>query len=600
VIRATGVGRSFGGRVLLEPSDWFLADTDRVGLVGPNGSGKSTWLKMLAGIESPDEGRIDIPKAQRVGYLAQFGLAGGRGTVWEEAARAFGSLLALRAERERLERELEGHDLEDRRAEELLHLHESVEQEIRRLGEHESERKTDRVLRGLGFGPADFVRPVTELSGGWQMRVSLARILLEAPDILLLDEPTNHLDLEAREWLEGFLKEYPGSVVLVSHDRFRYKNTKAAQVQCRIRALEKMERVTPPEEPPRTIRFKFPQPGRTGRIALELRGVGKSYGPLRVFREVSLQLERGQKVALTGPNGAGKSTLMRILAGVEPIDAGERSEGLKVTIDHFAQDQADRLVPDRTILQEAMARAPVALVPQLRGLLGAFLFTGEAVEKKISVLSGGERNRLALALMLLHPSNVLLLDEPTNHLDMAAKDVLLEALRSFEGTLVFVSHDRYFLSGLANRVIEVGGGGFKDYPGDYDGYAYRKQQQEAAALAAAEAAGRGAQARGAGGGDARGLASGPGPGTAAGRDAGLAEEAPSPSLSGVTRGRLSPKQVRALEAKIAELEDRKEKLEALLSREDLYRDPEKSGFYLGEYQEVSRSLEAALEEWAGE
>jgi ATP-binding cassette subfamily F protein 3 len=633
---------------------------------------------MLAGLESPDSGRIDIPKAQRVGYLPQFGLEAGAGTVRDEAHKAFGSVLELRAERGKLEGALERKDLPPEEAESLLSRHDRLEQEIRRLDGYEIDRRVDRVLRGLGFSLSDFDRRVTELSGGWQMRVALARLLLESPDVLLLDEPTNHLDLEAREWLEGYLKEYPGSFVLVSHDRyfldvtvtritdimsrklidyagnyskylverearyelalkayerqqeevrrvqlfidrFRYKNTKAAQVQSRIRTLEKMTRLEPPVSPARTIRFRFPQPGRIGRIALELAGVDKSYGALRVFRSVSLKLERGQKVALAGPNGAGKSTLMRILAGTEPFETGVRTEGLNVRIDHFAQDQADRLPPVGTILDEALARSPVAFVPQVRGLLGAFLFSGDSVDKKISVLSGGERNRLALALMLLRPGNVLLLDEPTNHLDMAAKDVLLEALRSFEGTLVFVSHDRYFLSGLANRVIEVGGGTLRDHPGDYESYLWKKER-ELAALAAAEANG-GSGGRGDGGGGGRKDASpgarreapvatrdhGPaggngGPATSgASPDAGERETSDSAGSGGKSRkSRRSARRLRELESKIAELEERKGKLEALLAREDLYRDQEKSSFYLGEYNEVSRALEEAIEEWAGE
>ncbi len=641
MIRATAVTRSFGDQVLFEPCDWFLGDRDRVGLVGPNGSGKSTWLKMLTGAEGLDGGRIEMPKGQRVGYLPQFGFRMGGGTVRSEARSAFASVLALTEERTRLEQALERPGLGAEDAAALLARHDQLEQEIRRRDGYEVDRRVDRVLRGLGFDSPSFDRPVAELSGGWQMRVALARLLLEEPEVLLLDEPTNHLDLEAREWLEGFLGEYPGSFVLVSHDRyfldrtvtritdimnrrlhdymgnytrylseresryalalkayerqqeeirriqafidrFRAKNTKATQVQSRIKMLERMPKLDPPQAPPRTIHFQFPQPGRTGRIVLELHEVRKSYGDLRVFDRIELVLERGQKVALVGPNGAGKSTLMRILAGSETIDAGWRHEGLRVTLDHFAQDQADQLPPGRSILEEAMGRASSGFVPQVRGLLGAFLFSGDAVNKQIGVLSGGERNRLALAFMLMRPAPVLLLDEPTNHLDMAAKDVLLEALRSFHGTVVFVSHDRYFLEGLADRVVEVGGGGLRDHPGGYESFLWRRRQEEERAAAAA-ARNESERARG----EAPGGSAGPGGGAStAGPD------------GGARRPRVTSRRVRELEEKIATLEERKQRLEGLLAREDFFRDAEKSAFYLEEYRTVGLELDGAMEAWA--
>jgi ATP-binding cassette, subfamily F, member 3 len=643
LIRATAVTRSFGEQVLLHPSDWFLGDRDRVGLVGPNGSGKSTWLKMLAGLEAPDAGRIEMPKGQRIGYLPQFGFRIGGGTVREEARSAFASVLTLSDERMRLEQALEQPGLDALDAASILARHDRVEQEIRRLDGYEVDRRVDRVLRGLRFSPADFDRPVAALSGGWQMRVALGRLLLEEPEVLLLDEPTNHLDLEAREWLEDFLGDYPGGFVLVSHDRyfldrtvtritdimnrrlceytgnytryvgerevryeqalkayerqqdeirriqvfidrFRAKNTKATQVQSRVKMLEKMPKLEPPQAPPRTIHFRFPQPERTGRIVLELREVAKSYGDLCVFRNIDLALERRQKVALVGPNGAGKSTLMRILAGIEPIDSGWRTEGVRVTLDHFAQDQADRLPPGRSILEEAMGRTSSAFAPQIRGLLGAFLFSGDAVGKQIGVLSGGERNRLAMAFMLMRPASVLLLDEPTNHLDMAAKDVLLEALRAFDGTVVFVSHDRYFLDGLADRVVEVGGGTIRDHPGGYESYVWRKQQEAERAAAAAS------------GGEA-GIR-----GPAENRGSAAVAATPAAADGGASvsprRGRATLRRLRDLEERIAGLEERKTRLEGLLAREDFYRDAEKSAFYLDEYRVLGIDLEAAMEEWA--
>ncbi|MBK8231307.1 MAG: ABC-F family ATP-binding cassette domain-containing protein [Candidatus Eisenbacteria bacterium] len=624
MIRATGVTRTYGGRTLFEGVDWFLGERDRCGLVGPNGSGKSSWLKILAGVEAPDEGRIEMPKGQRLGYLPQTGYYRGTESVWAEARGAFAEVLALHDEKSALERDLERGGLAPAEAEAILHKIDALEEEYRRRGGYDIDRQVDLVLRGLGFAPAEFEKPTPLLSGGWQMRVALARILLQRPEVLLLDEPTNFLDIEAREWLEGFLREYPGGVLLVSHDRyfldvtvnritdimqkrmtdyacnysqfleererryedarkayerqqeeikrvelfinrFRAKNTKATQVQSRIKMLEKMDRLEMPPPPAKAIRFQFPQPDRTGRVVLELSGVRKAYDDLVVFSGVDLMLERGQKVALVGPNGAGKSTLMRILAGTEPFE-GERREGHKVSSDHFAQDAADQLPGDRTILDYAQSLCPMNYIPKLRGLLGAFLFTGDDVDKRIGVLSGGERSRLALAMMLMEPSNVILLDEPTNHLDIAAQEVLLHALREFEGTCVFVSHDRAFIEGLATRVIEVGGGRLLDHPGDYESFLYKK-----------------------------GLLAQPSP---ADNGRPVPAATPKPDAAPDPKSKKSnAKRLRELEQEIATLEERKEKLEALLARDDFYRDAEKSNFYLTEYRELTQKLEATMEEW---
>ncbi len=652
MIRTTGVTRRYGGRILFEDVDWFVSDRDRVGLVGPNGSGKSSWLKILAGAESPDAGRVELPKGQRLGYLPQSGYYRGEGTVREESRAAFSDVLALLEERQRLEQRLESTSLDLSEGEALLERLDKVEEEFRRRDGYEIDRQVDVVLRGLGFAPQDFDRPVPQLSGGWQMRVALARILLQRPDVLLLDEPTNFLDLEAREWLEGFLRAYPGSFVLVSHDRyfldvtvdritevmsrelqdytgnytayekqraaryemalaawerqqdeikrvqvfidrFRAKNTKASQVQSRIKMLEKMPKLERPVAPPKAIRFNFPAAERTGRIVLELQGVAKSYGETEVFRGVDLQLERGQQVALVGPNGAGKSTLLRILAGAEPFQVGTRTEGLRVQIDHFAQDAADRLPQGRTILDLAHAHAPVTYVPQIRSLLGAFLFRGEDVDKPVGVLSGGERSRLALALMLMRPANVLLLDEPTNHLDMQAQEVLLEAMRAFEGTIVFVSHDRAFIEGLATRVVEVGGGRLVDHPGDYESFLYKK------GLSA-----NGGDGRGDGGGksSSKGRASRVAvvsePAAETPSAAVASTGAPTNGGSGVSKpARKASRRRRELEERIAELEKRHLKIGAVLAGEELYRDAEKASFYLNEYREVAAAIETAMEEW---
>ncbi|MBM3287938.1 MAG: ABC-F family ATP-binding cassette domain-containing protein [Candidatus Eisenbacteria bacterium] len=629
MLRLEKASKSFGGQVLFEEVDWFLGDRDRVGLIGRNGTGKSTLLRMLARIESPDAGALHAPRLQSVGLLPQFGFESGPGTVSEESRRVFDDLLSLRAERERIEARLAGDDLDPAEAESLLARHTDLEERFGNAGGYEIERRVHQVLTGLGFSEADFGRPVRSLSGGWQMRVALARLLLQNNSVLLLDEPTNHLDIEARVWLEGFLAESPNALVIVSHDRhfldrtvgrvteimgrklidyagnyssyveqrqvryemalkayerqqeeiaritrfidrFRAKNTKAPQVQSRIRMLEKMERLEPPNPPSRAIRFRFPQPESSGRIVMRLRDVAKRYGDLAVFRGADLDLERGEKIALVGPNGAGKSTLMRILAGEEDLQQGSREVGFRVLIESFAQDQADRLPEDRTLLAEATDRAPVALVPAVRNLLGAFLFRGDDVDKPLRVLSGGERNRFALMLMLLRPANLLLLDEPTNHLDIEAQEVLLAALNDFTGTVVFVSHDHHFIERLATRIVEVGGGSLRSFPGDYESYLWRKKQEEEQ--------------------------SGPGIAVDGGQEP---EDAPSREDR---RGekRVEPRRGRMIvriEDEIASLEERKAKLEDLMGLEGFFRDPDRSRFYIEEHRNLLSDLERLYKEW---
>jgi ATP-binding cassette subfamily F protein 3 len=412
-----------------------------------------------------------------------------------------------------------------------------VEHEFRTRDGYSIEAEVGRILMGLGFGKEDWQRLTDEFSGGWQMRLALAKLLLQKPNLLLLDEPTNHLDLEARNWLEEYLTEYPYAFVLISHDRyflditvdkiaeiwnkrfwfytgnydkflsqktqrneqlqaayrnqrdrieqlevfinrFRYQATKAKQVQSRIKELEKIERIeVPPEE--KTIHFSFPQPKASGRIVAEFEGVAKSYEKngvsKEVFRDVSFMIERGDRIALVGVNGAGKSTLIKLLAGTEPLSGGEFRLGHNVLSDYFAQDQYKELDPDARILDDLGAMSPRSTETELRSLLGCFLFSEDDVFKKIGVLSGGERGRYALLRLLLHPANFLLLDEPTNHLDLRAKDVLLDALMKYTGTVVFVSHDRYFIDKLATRVFEVGGGKVEIFPGNYEDYLWRKQ-----------------------------------------------------------------------------------------------------------------------------
>jgi ATP-binding cassette subfamily F protein 3 len=525
MIHIEGLAKRYGEKVLFEDVSWHVKKRDRIGLSGPNGSGKTTLLRILAGLESPDAGSVRMASDTTIGYLPQDGIVHHGRSVREEVVLAFEELLALKDEQHRIEEALAGSEA-DEAHERLLERYSEVTEGFQRLGGYEIDQRIGAVLRGLGFAPEDEGRLTQEFSGGWQMRIALAKLLLARPNLLLMDEPTNHLDLPARNWLEEYLGSYPGSVVLVSHDRyfldatvkrvtevglktltdyhgnyshyvrehgarmerlleahrrqqeeiaratafinrFRYQATKARQVQSRIKMLEKVERIeVPPER--KKIRFKFPEAPRPGRVVLEAKGVHRAFGEKVVLAAVDLIVERGDRIGLVGPNGAGKSTLMRLMAGVDRPDRGTRVLGHKVVLDYFAQDQAAVLNGARSVYEEMSAASSTTMVPMIRNILGGFLFSGDDVNKRVAVLSGGERNRLAIAKMLLNPSNLLLLDEPTNHLDLDSKEVLLDALEDYGGTLVFVSHDRYFVDRLATKVVEVGGGEILTYPGGYE------------------------------------------------------------------------------------------------------------------------------------
>jgi ATP-binding cassette subfamily F protein 3 len=533
MIQLSSAGKRYGHKLLFEGADWLITSHDRVGLVGANGTGKSTLMKILAGLETLDYGSISTAKGISAGYLPQDGLALSGRTVFDECMAVFSELRGLEQEMEDLTRRMSEIDASSAEYAQVADRYHRIEHEFQTRDGYAIEAQVGTVLSGLGFRKEDWHRNTEEFSGGWQMRIALVKLLLQQPNLLLLDEPTNHLDLEARNWLEEYLTNYPNSFVLISHDRyfldvtvnkiaeiwnkkitlypgnydkylatktqrleqleaaqrtqqerieqlevfinrFRYTATKAKQVQSRIKELEKIERIElPPEE--RTIHFSFPQPKASGRIVAEFAGVAKNYGEKNVFRDVSFMIERADRIALVGVNGAGKSTLIKLLAGDEPLTAGEYRLGHNVQSDYFAQDQYKELNPDARILDDLGALSPRSTETELRNLLGCFLFSADDVFKKIGVLSGGERNRYALLRMLLHPANFLLLDEPTNHLDMRAKDVLLEALSKYTGTVVFVSHDRYFIDRLATRVFEVGEGRVEVYPGNYEDYMWRKQ-----------------------------------------------------------------------------------------------------------------------------
>ena len=539
MIQLSGAGKRFGHKLLFENADWLITPRDRIGLVGGNGTGKSTLMKVLAGMDTFDYGSLVVAKGTSAGYLPQDGLTLSGRSVFAECMSVFDDLRAMETELETLTHSMAELDHTSAEYSAVADRYHRVEHEFRTRDGYSIEAEVGRVLMGLGFGKEDWPRMTDEFSGGWQMRLALAKLLLQKPNLLLLDEPTNHLDLEARNWLEEYLVNYPHAFVLISHDRyfldvtvnkiaeiwnkrfwfytgnydkflsqktqrneqlqaayrnqrdrieqlevfinrFRYQATKAKQVQSRIKELEKIERIeVPPEE--KTIHFSFPQPKQSGRIVAEFEGVAKSYpgkngaADKEVFRNVSFTIERGERIALVGINGAGKSTLIKLLAGTEQVTRGEYRLGHNVEADYFAQDQYKELDPDARMLDDLGDASPGSGETELRSLLGCFLFSDEDVFKKIGVLSGGERGRYALLRLLLHPANFLLLDEPTNHLDLRAKDVLLDALVKYTGTVVFVSHDRYFIDKLATRVFEVGDGKVEIFPGNYEDYLWRKQ-----------------------------------------------------------------------------------------------------------------------------
>ncbi len=538
MIQLSSAGKRFGPKLLFDNLDWLITPRERVGLVGANGTGKSTLLKVLGGMESLDYGSITPAKNTTYGYLPQDGLQLSGRTVFDECMSVFSNLRALEQEMEDLAHKMGELDHTSGEYAQVADRYQRISGEFRVKDGYALDSQVGTVLDGLGFVKEDWTRYTEEFSGGWQMRIALAKLLLAKPDLLLLDEPTNHLDLETRNWLEQYLLGYPYAYVLISHDRyfldvtvdriaeiwnkrvqfysgnyekylqqkqerrdslvaayknqrdrieqleafinrFRYQATKAKQVQSRVKELEKIERIEiPPEE--KTIHFTFPQPKPSGRVVVECTGLAKSYGAKEVFRDVSFTIQRGDRIALVGVNGAGKSTLIKLLTGIEPLTAGTLQHGHNVEPDYFAQDQYKELDPGRRMLDDLSDVAVQKTTSELRGLLGCFLFSEDDVFKPIGVLSGGERNRYALARMLLHPSNFLLLDEPTNHLDMRAKDVLLESLEKYNGTVVFVSHDRYFIDKLATRVFEIGGGRVEVFPGNYEDYLWRKQRDTSA------------------------------------------------------------------------------------------------------------------------
>jgi ATP-binding cassette subfamily F protein 3 len=627
----------FPGRTLIENVVWSIFRGERHGLVGANGTGKTTLLRLIVGEAEPSSGVIARTRGLTVGYLPQEGVAQKDRGLFEEAWSGLPDLPQLEREIEQL-RQMVAADSSDADALERLG---ALQHRWEDLEGYHAEAKVARVLGGLGFKERDFRRPASEFSGGWQMRIALAKLLLYDPDLLLLDEPTNHLDLPALVWLEGYLGQFRGALIVVSHDRdfldriveriaaldrgklrlyrgnyteferqravreeqreaeearaeterkriesfverFRYKATKARQVQSRIKMLEKLQTAdTPPPPSSRRVHFCFPPAPPSGKIVLELKGLTKNYGPVQVFSDLDLVLSRGEKIALVGVNGAGKSTLCRLLVGVEAPSSGEVLRGHNVTVDYFAQEADFHLDPKLTVLEQLEAEAGSAPQSGLRSLLGAFLFSGDDVFKRISVLSGGEKSRLALAKMLLRPSNFLILDEPTNHLDMASQEVLLEALRTYEGTLLVVSHDRYFLDRLVNRVLELEDGSMKDWAGNLSEYIERKSLDVASS---AEQMTR-----------ARVPAEAPHETGFKSRERKRTEAEIRNRLSRALRA--ARDKVENLQGRIDQAEARRQEIERMLSGEEIYKDVEKYRQLLSEFDALRATLPRLLEEW---
>ena len=655
---ADKISKSFGGRVLYSNATLQLNAGERWALVGPNGAGKTTLLKIIMGLESADEGTITFAKDATLGYLEQeTELMGDRTALneviesaheikqWERKVNDLSIKIAETPEGATLNKYLEDY----------AHAMERFE----RLGGYELESRARQILAGLGFPVEDFDKPAKEFSGGWQMRISLSKLLLRRPDVLLLDEPTNHLDLESVQWLERFLSSYDGTVLLVSHDRsfmdacvthvaalenrmlvtytgnysgylhqreenleqlrakraaqerdiahmetfierFRYKPTKAKQVQERVAKVEKIreELVVLPEQS-HHMHFRFPEPPRTGDTVISLEGVAKSYEDNFVYDNVDLKLYRGDHVALVGPNGAGKSTLMKLIAGKLKPDAGQISLGQNVTEAYYAQHQLEELNPANTVLAELDTVAAGWTTSEERRLLGAFLFHGDDVEKRVNVLSGGERARLALAKMLVSPDPLLLLDEPTNHLDIDSVDVLEKALVDFPGTIILISHDEHLVRAVANKVVDVRDHKVTVYDGDYDYFLFKLAELQAAAQG--ETSSKTVSSYGTSG--ARAVkSSGPEVGQAAGssRNVKTKEQRRAEAEERNRRSRAlreTKKRLDEVEAALTPAHKRYDELMTLMADEALYNDPQKFDECMAEYQALSKKIPALEAEW---
>lgn len=641
MLQIDGITLHFGERALFDNVNTIINPGERIGLVGPNGAGKSTLLKIIAGEQQADSGGISMSNEATVGYLPQDGVEPNPDlTVFEEVEHAFADIMKLRGKFDAVQTKLETASSDSKEHEEALTEFGEIQHKLENSGSYTLQADIERILAGLGFSPEDFERSTTEFSGGWLMRIALAKLLLQNPTYLLLDEPTNHLDIESLQWIEAFLKNYDGAVIIVSHDRafldnvtnrtlalrmgsldeyagnytfyekkyekekellkqqyenqqkeikqtqefidrFRYKATKAKQVQSRIKQLEKMEQIELEQEQSE-ISFQFPSPERSGQVVMTLDDVVKKYDDNTVFDGIDYEIERGDKIAVVGPNGAGKSTMIRILAGLEPITDGERKVGYNVTPGYFAQHQADELDPKNTPLDEMRLAGSHESETKLRTILGSFLFVGEDVFKKVSVLSGGEKSRVALAKMLLNSGNFLIFDEPTNHLDMQSKNILQQALQQFPGTLMIVSHDRDFLDPIVSKTLEVQPGRIKTWLGNISYYLDKKSKEGESFVNQQKA-----QQQSQNGSDQTKTLS-------------RKEER---RLEAEKRNALSKKikplkkRITALEKEIEQTEARISEIEEMMAQPDFYDDADRVKEISMEYDELKNSLNQAFGKW---
>ncbi len=658
----------FGGEPIFEELSWHIDSGARIGLIGPNGAGKTTLLRAICGDLQLDGGEITMPNDHSVGYLPQeFSLPSSERTVREEALRAFDRVHRVEEKIEELTRRMDqSSETDSEEYQQMLHRLEQLQQELVVHEAHRMDARTESVLSGLGFAPEELDRPLHTFSGGWRMRVVLAKLLLRNHDALLLDEPTNHLDIESINWFESYLRQYDGTVIVVSHDRqfldrmidsiaelsrgrisvyngnyeyyldererrreqqqaayenqrrkikeiqsfidkFRYNASKAAQVQSRIKKLEKMDRIPPPPPENPSVDFEFPDPPRSGDVVMRISEFSKTYdstdgSSTEVFDEAGpLHVDRGDKIALIGANGVGKSTLARIILGTEPFD-GTREEGHNVMLTHFAQHQAEALTPDRTVFEEAQKMASNKNRTHIRSLLGAFLFNGDDVFKKVRVLSGGEKSRLALAKTLLSPANFFMLDEPTNHLDISSRNVLIEALEQFSGTYIVISHDRHFLEKTTNRVWHIQrGGSIKTYPAGFDEYEWSLEQsamQNSVEPADADGEPNTAPEETAGqrGGGPKSKAQKRREARERNRRYRQAQQNGAPELRTMNSYQLR-EELNRVEEKIFEAEEQQETLEEQLGDPSLYSDDEEASTAVQEYNDIEAALSELYDRW---
>ena len=621
MLTIANMSKAYGSCVLFEDAALQVGREDRIGLVGPNGAGKSTLFSLILGAESPDAGEVAVERQVSIGHLPQETAPVGDETVLQLATAISPEVVELQRRIKEFEA---GHHTES-------HDFHEVQARFDALGGYRLEPRAKTILHGLAFREKDFDRPLREMSGGWIMRAYLARLLVQQPDLLMLDEPTNHLDLEALQWFQGYLKSYPGAILLISHDReflnqlvgsiveirarklvrhrgnydeylrqreaqdeqqlaayktqqrkikqlqefadrFRAKNTKASQAQSKLKQIERMDKIEAPTSDRRAIKFRFPQPARSGHRVITLKDIHHAYGDNVVYRGMHFEAERGQRLVLVGPNGAGKSTLLKLLAGVLPVQSGARELGLHVKPGYYAQHRVEMLQPGRTVLAEALD-TPRALTEEFaRTVLGSFLFTGDDVFKTVSVLSGGEKSRLALVKLLLDPPNLLLMDEPTTHLDMSSIEALIRALEPYEGTLIFISHDVYFIRRLARQVLHVDAGRLTMYHGDYQYYLDKTAARAAAAAGTAK------------------------PSAPSEEKARKRQEAEARQARSREKRKLE-KAVNDLEAEIARLEARQAVLTAELEDPATYQNPGRAVAVNRESQDLVEELARVTKEW---